>query len=158
MARELPRTIRSLSPSMQRGVKASDYEIIVVDNGSTKPFDEAECRLWDADLRVLRIEPGSASPSPVRAINTGIAQARGELIGVMVDGARMASPGIVSFATKADQMSDRAVILTLGFHLGSDLQMQSVRQGYDQEREDRLLEHARWTEDSNRLFDISVFA
>ena len=39
MARELPRTIRSLSPALQRGVSAEDYEIIVVDNGSTQPFE-----------------------------------------------------------------------------------------------------------------------
>jgi len=57
MARELPRTIRSLSPAMQRGMQASDYEIIVVDNGSTQPFDENACRQWGANLRVLRIEP-----------------------------------------------------------------------------------------------------
>jgi len=93
MARELPRTIRSLSPAMQRDVRSSDYEIIVVDNGSTKPFDENECRQWGTDLRVLRIAPSSALPSPVRAINAGIEHARGPLVGVMIDGARLASPG-----------------------------------------------------------------
>jgi glycosyltransferase involved in cell wall biosynthesis len=158
MARELPRTIRSLSPLMQRGVQASDYEIIVVDNGSTAQFDEHECRQWGADLRVLRIAPDSASPSPVRAINEGIAQARGRLIGVMIDGARLASPGLVRFAIMADALAERTVILTLGFHLGSRVQMESVLQGYDREQEDRLLEQSGWTEDGYRLFDVSVFA
>jgi glycosyltransferase involved in cell wall biosynthesis len=158
MARELPRTMRSLSPGMQRGVQKSDYEIIVVDNGSTQPFDKEECREWGADLRVLAIPSGSASPSPARALNTGIADARGELIGVMIDGARMASPGIIASAAMAGTLSDRAVILTLGFHLGSELQMESVLHGYDLEQEDRLLAKSGWTEDGYRLFDVSVFA
>ena len=34
MSRELPRTVRSLAPDYQRGVKADDYEVIVIDNGS----------------------------------------------------------------------------------------------------------------------------
>jgi hypothetical protein len=42
MARELPRTIRSLSPAMQRGIHPRDYEVILIDNGSTQPADEAE--------------------------------------------------------------------------------------------------------------------
>jgi hypothetical protein len=40
MARELPRTIRSLSPIMQRGIDPADVEVILIDNGSTEPFDE----------------------------------------------------------------------------------------------------------------------
>jgi len=36
MARELARTIKSFSPSMQQGVDAEDYELIVVDNGSAR--------------------------------------------------------------------------------------------------------------------------
>ena len=158
MARELPRTIRSLSPVMQHGMQGSDYEIIVVDNGSTKPFDEDACRQWGADLRVMRIDPASASPSPVHAVNAGIAQARGDLIGVLIDGARIASPGLIRFAAMADKLADRAVILTLGFHLGAQVQMESVLKGYDRQQEDRLLDQSGWTEDGYRLFDISVFA
>jgi hypothetical protein len=158
MARELPRTIRSLSPPIQRGVQVSDYEIIVVDNGSTERFDEDECRQWGANLRVLRTDPADALQSPVRAINAGIVQARGALIGVMVDGARLASPGLIGFAAMADKLADRTVILTLGFHLGTQMQMVSVLQGYDRDEEDHLLAKARWTEDGYRLFDISVLA
>ena len=158
MRRELPRTIRSLSPPMQSGVAVSDYEIIVVDNGSTQPFDEDACRQWGADLRVIRVDPEIAPSSPVRAINCGIAQTRGGLIGVMIDGARIASPGLIKFAMLADKLSDRTVILTLGFHLGFEMQMTSVLKGYNQEEENRLLAHACWTEDGYRLFDIAVLA
>ena len=158
MPRELPRTIRSLSPAMQRDVRSSDYEIIVVDNGSTKPFDENECRQWGTDLRVLRIAPSSALPSPVCAINAGIEQARGPLVGVMIDGARLASPGLVKYAIMANTLAERTVILTLGFHLGSEVQMRSVAKGYNQEQEDLLLTQTNWTDDGYRLFNISAFA
>jgi glycosyltransferase involved in cell wall biosynthesis len=158
MPRELPRTVRSLSPGMQHGVGACDYEIIVVDNGSTRRFDVDECRRWGADVRVLRIDPALASRSPVRALNAGIEQARGEVIGAMIDGARLASPGTVASALRAARIADRAVILTLGFHLGRKVQMQSVLEGYDAAEEDRVLEAVRWHEDGYRLFDVSVFA
>ena len=158
MARELPRTMRSLSPAMQVGVERSDYELIVVDNGSTRPFNLEDCRRWGADLDVLTIAPAAAATSPARAMNLGLAKARGELIGAMIDGARIASPGLIAAAREAARNGERAVILTLGFHLGYKVQMESVHEGYDQAREDRLLEDARWTEDGYRLFGISVFA
>lgn len=40
MTREMKRTIHSLSPGYQCGVKASDYEVIVVDNGSVQPLSK----------------------------------------------------------------------------------------------------------------------
>jgi glycosyltransferase involved in cell wall biosynthesis len=156
MPREIPRTILSLSPAMQVGVSHDDYEIILIDNGSTRKFDIEECRSTGADLRVEEFAPGD--PSPCRAINRGLAIARGKLCGVMIDGARLVSPGVVAGALRASLLHDRAVISTLGFHLGPDVQMRSVPLGYDQQEEDRLLDSVEWTHDGYRLFDISVFA
>lgn len=156
MARELPRTIRSLSPAMQRGIGAEDYEIIVVDNGSTSPFDEAACRQWVPGLRVLHV--AAPSPSPVAAINEGLALASGELIGVWIDGARLASPGVLATALSAARLHPRPVIGTIGFHLGPDLQRRSIKEGYNQAREDELLASVDWTADGYRLFEISSFA
>lgn len=156
MPRELPRTIRSLSPSMQRGVRKSDYELVVVDNGSTKPFNEEGCLRWNADLRIIKV--AAASPSPARAVNKGIAEARSDLIGVVIDGARLVSPGVISTALQVSKLCDRVVILTLGFHLGPKVQMESISEGYNEEQEDRLLAQSRWTEDGYRLFNISVLA
>src|SRR6185295_1492798 len=101
MARELPRTIRSLSPRMQKGIGPGDYEVILVDNGSTMPFDEAELRRWIPGLVVHRIE--NATVSPVPAINRGIELARAGLVGVCIDGARMASPGLLAAALAASR-------------------------------------------------------
>ena len=116
MPRELPRTIRSLSPAMQKGLAGEDYEIIVVDNGSTQPFDEAACRHWIPALRVHHVS--SPSPSPVGAVNQGLALAEGDLVGVWIDGARLASPGLLRTALSAARMHDRPVIGTIGFQIG----------------------------------------
>ena len=67
MARELPRTIRSLTPEYQRGIAAGDYEVIVVDNGSPAPVDAAGLEGFSGALRGVRIDP--APPTPARAAN-----------------------------------------------------------------------------------------
>ena len=156
MARELPRTIRSLSPAMQHSIGASDYEVILVDNGSTQPFDEDACRRWLPSLRLHRLR--SSSPSPVAAINQGLELAKGDLIGVCIDGARLASPGLLEGALKAARLCRRPVIGTLGFHLGPDIQNRSIQNGYSQTREDELLASVDWSRNGYRLFAISSFA
>jgi glycosyltransferase involved in cell wall biosynthesis len=156
MARELPRTIRSLSPSMQRDIVADDYEIIIVDNGSTEPFDEAECRRWGGNISIHRMVDAPASPA--RAINHGLSLARGELVGVCIDGARMATPRLLATALDAARLHQRPVIGTLAFHLGPDIQKRSiVNNGYCQQAEDELLASVDWVADAYRLFSVSVF-
>lgn len=156
MAREIPRTIRSLSAAMQRGLDPGDYEVILVDNNSRARFDEAECRRWIPDLRVEYLTVPTVSP--VAAINRGLELAEGALVGVMIDGARLASPGLLRNALDASRLYDRPVIGSLGFHLGPDVQMRSVPAGYCQGVEDALLAASGWEEDGYRLFGISVFA
>lgn len=156
MDRELPRTLHSLSPVVQRDVASDDYEIIVVDNGSAEPVDIDRCRRWGGNVRVHHMT--DVAVSPAAAINAGLELAEGELIGVMIDGARMASPGLLSASLHAARLHPRPVIASLGFHLGPDLQTRSIRKGYDQRVEDALLAGIDWPTDGYRLFDISVFA
>lgn len=158
MARELPRTLLSLSPRMQREIDAADYEVIVVDNGSTRPADLTGHDFGGLNLRLIQVVASEASPSPARALNLGLRATRGEVVGAMIDGARMASPGLLAQAMRADRISPRAVVISLGFHLGPKVQMVSAREGYDQAAEDALLQEARWWEDGYRLFEHSVFA
>ncbi|HTZ38470.1 MAG TPA: glycosyltransferase [Stellaceae bacterium] len=135
MQRELPRTLRSLSPAMQRDIAAGDYEIILVDNGSPEPMPMERFPAFGAQVSCHHI--ANAAVSPAAAANFGLRQARGRVIGLMLDGARLAS---------------------LGFHLGFAQQMESTRHGYDQAAEDALLASANWTEDGYRLFDIATLA
>ena len=130
MARELPRTLYTLSSQYQRDINPQDYEVIVVDNGSDQPVDSAMWASWQAwpgQFRLLRID--QASHSPVDAINRGLAQARGHCIGVMIDGARMCSPGLLGQALQACNGIDGAVVGALGWYLGPDFQRQSMVRG-----------------------------
>jgi hypothetical protein len=156
MARELPRTLRTLAPTYQQGIEDGDYEIVLVDNGSSRPVDEAMLAAFPGRLRSVRIDP--APPSPARAANFGLDLAEGEFVGLIVDGARMASPGLLADARLAIRLAERPIVATPGYHLGFTRHMQAQDEGYDQETEDRLLRDAEWEADGYRLFEISTLA
>jgi glycosyltransferase involved in cell wall biosynthesis len=154
MDRELPRTLRSLSPSYQTGLDVEDYEVVVVDNGSAKRVDPELVASFQGRLRLERIEP--APPSPARAANRGLQQAVGDLIGLIVDGARLASPGLLAEARRAACLSARPIVTAPAFHLGHVRHMQAAAAGYDQAVEDELLAKSGWEADGYRLFEIST--
>lgn len=156
MARELPRTLYSLSPRYQQGIAADEYEVIVIDNGSRhppKPEDFADLGL---NLRIHSFP--DPTPSPVRAINFGLGLAAAPLVGVNIDGARMASPGLLDACRRAARTDATAVVTTLSFQLGPGPQWVSIQHGYDAAWEDRLLDGIDWRNNGYRLFDISPFA
>lgn len=154
MAREAPRTLYSLSAAYQRDIEPDNYEVIVVDNGSNPPLDSTAVEGLAGNFRLIRIE--NALPSPAQAANRGLAEARGDVIGVMVDGARLVTPGLLHFARDGAGLYDRAIVATLGWYLGFDFQRWSMRYGYDQAREDELLASIGWPEDGYRLFAIAT--
>jgi hypothetical protein len=156
MARELPRTLRSLSPTYQRDLKADDYEVIVVDNGSSQPIEPGLMASFEGHLRRERIDP--APPSPARAANHGLRLADGDLVGLIVDGARLASPGLLAEARRAGCVAARPVITAPAFHLGPVRHMQAADVGYDQDAEDALLAGSGWEDDGYRLFEFSTSA
>jgi Glycosyl transferase family 2/Methyltransferase domain len=155
MAREAPRTLHSLSAAYQRHIAADNYEVIVVDNGSVPPLDAKILDGLAGNFRLIRLDP--APSSPAHAINVGLAEARGDVIGVMIDGARMVTPGLLHFARAGVRLYPCAVVVTLGWYLGLDQQRWSMEAGYNQEREDRLLDSIDWRENGYRLFDIAAF-
>jgi glycosyl transferase family 2 len=156
MARELPRTLRTMSPDYQRGVDPDDYEVVLVDNGSSRPLEEATLSGFPGQLRAARVD--RAPSSPARAANLGVDLADGELVGLIVDGARMASPGLLAGAQLAMRLADQPIIAAPGYHLGSERHMQADDAGYDQSSEDRLLSGIDWEADGYRLFEISTLA
>jgi tetratricopeptide (TPR) repeat protein len=152
--REVPRTLLSLSAAYQRDIAPGDYEVIVVDNGSVPALDAEMVARFGDNFRLIRVDP--APPSPAQAVNRGIAEARGDVVGVMIDGARIASPGLLHFALHGAHLYRKAVVATLGWYLGFDFQRFAMRAGYDAAREDALLASINWPEDGYRLFEIST--
>ena len=157
MQRELPRTIYTLSKKYQRDIESLNYEILVVDNGSPEPMNlDALCSEYD-NVKGIRFE-NDGSKSPVNAINKAVELSEGGWLGIFIDGARLASPGLIAKAREAYSEDPTKVIGTLGFHLGNRVQMEAVQEGYNQDIEEYLLASVNWMEDGYRLFDISVFS
>lgn len=155
MARELPRTLYTLSGQYQHHVHTDEYEVIVIDNGSAVPLEVEMVESFGPNFRLIRL---AGSPSPAPAINIGVSQARGEAVTICIDGARMLTPGIVRRTLQALQLHDDPLISSIGLHLGPDLQSNSMLQGYNQEVEDALLETVDWRRDGYELFRISCLA
>ena len=156
MGRELPRTLHSLSRRYQQDLGELDYEVIVVDNGSPNPVSADSVSQYGPEFKLLRINAASASPGP--AINAGAGLARGKYLGLVIDGARVMSPGVLHWAQQAFQLQAEAVVAVLGFHLGPEHQRLSSQRGYNREVEDALLEQISWPEDGYRLFEIASLA
>jgi glycosyltransferase involved in cell wall biosynthesis len=154
MSREAPRTLLSLSASYQRGIASEDYEVLVIDNGSSPPFDANELSSLTGNFRLIRVQ--EPRDSPAGAVNSALSQAQGELICVMIDGARIATPGLLAAALHADQAHAGAVISPLGWHLGFDVQADLLGRGHGRTDEDALLARIRWPSDGYRLFEIGV--
>ncbi|MEQ1787419.1 MAG: glycosyltransferase [Acidimicrobiales bacterium] len=153
MERELPRTLRSLTAPYQRGIERGECEILVVDNGSPRPVAETLPAELASLVHIHRID--DAAPSPARAANAGLQAARGDLVGLIVDGARMASPGLLAAAGAAARVAPRVVVTAPAWHLGPGLQMHAEAAGYDQTVEDDLLDRAGWEADGYELFTIA---
>lgn len=156
MARELPRTLESLDPSRQLGIDADDYEVIVVDNGSPTPVAPEVLAGFGGSIRLVRID--DAPPSPAHAANVGIRAAAAPLVGLIVDGARLASPGLLGGALEAASLAPRPIVTAAAWHLGEVPHMRANEVGYDQAVEDALLETVDWRADGYELFSIATFA
>ena len=148
-------TLRALAADHQRGLVASDYEVVVVDNGSAPPLDPAIVAALPGTFRWLRI--GDATQSPAPAVNRGVAAARGAVLGVIADGARIATPGLLATARRAVASHPRAVVTTVGWLLGraapetactADDEVTAAATA-------RLLAASGWPGDPYRLFEVS---
>ncbi len=156
MSEQAEKTLYSLSTAYQQGVGEEDYEIIVVENSSDDVLGEQRACQYGANVRYFYRE--ETRPTPVPAINFAAGQASGTHISIMVDGARMLSPGVVSYTIAATRLHPEAVIAVPGYHLGPKLQQHSMLEGYDSAEETRLLKSIQWPEDGYRLFEIACLS
>ena len=156
MPDQAEKTLLSLSPAYQHGAKEKDYEVIVVENSSDRLLGEERATRHAGNVRYFCRE--ETERTPVHAINFGASKARGTHLAIMIDGARMITPGVVRNTLKIFRMTPKAAVSTPGYHIGRKLQQVAVNEGYDETEETRLLESIRWPEDGYRLFDIAVLS
>lgn len=157
MRREAARTLYSLSSFYQRNILPSEYEVIVVENGSTDPIGEEAVESYGKNFRY--VDMGSrAHPSPVVAVNRAVAGANGDMVGLILDGARMVSPRLLANARDSLKIGARVVACTLAWHLGDEHQSLSVKKGYSQQKEDLLLAALDWKRDGYRLLKCAAWA
>ena len=154
MRRAAPRSIQSLLPPYQHGIDTDEFEILVIENGSDLPLDQHAIESLSPNVRYIYLE--NAPKSPARAINLGVKHARGEIIAVMIDGAHMATPGLLRYGLVPFSYERNPIVTAPRFFLGHESQVDSVHDGYDERAEDELLDSISWPRDGSRLFEIGV--
>lgn len=156
MPRQALNTLLSLSPDYQQGVTGEEYEVIVVENRSRRNMDPEAVAALPGNFRYfLRDELGV---SPAAAINFGFAQACGRFVCLMIDGARLVSPGVLQFALMAFRITADALVVVPGYHLGESDQQFHLSNGYTEEKEQQLLQQIDWLSNGYRLFEISCWS
>jgi cephalosporin hydroxylase len=158
MRREAPRSLHSLSSRYQRGLGDRRYEVTVVENGSD-PGQRLGAELVEGFGPHFRyIDMGdAAAPSPVPAMNRGLAASRGRALALMIDGAHVVTPRVLHYGLTGLEAFEPAVVATQPWYVGPGQQGDVMRAGYDQAVEDALFEKIGWPQDGYRLFDIGHF-
>lgn len=151
MAEQALRTLQSLSPAYQEGVRPEDYEVILVENRSARCMDAAAVAALPGQVRYTLRDNDSVSPA--RAINLALSQARGEMVGIMIDGARMVTPGVIRHVLMARDMNPMAVVAVPGYQLGPHPQhMAETRLPAE---DTAALAAIDWPSEGYRLFEIA---
>lgn len=156
MQREAARTLLTMSKGYQRGIDELSYEVLVVDSNSSAPLNAAWVCGHGPQFGHYQIS--AEHPTPVLAMATGVQLARGNILGCVIDGARMLSPGCFSSSLLAHQLISNAFVYTPSYHLGEEPQGRALRHGYNQKVEDALLASFAWESDGYSLFDHAVLA
>lgn len=154
MPRQAMRTLHSLSPRYQLGISEQQYEVLIYENASDDPLPADFVATLPGNFRYTLLDPGV--PTPVAALNQGLREARGRVIGAMIDGARISTPGLLRRALFASRTHPRSVVTAMGWYLGCDLQGCGLTHGYSPDHESRLLEQINWPKDPYRLFEVST--
>jgi glycosyltransferase involved in cell wall biosynthesis len=155
MPNAAPRSLFTLSPAYQRGLTDDDYEVIVVDNGSSAPLPADVIARLPPNVRCVSVSRPSPSPAP--AANFGLTLARGDVVGLILDGARLATPHLLSFGLRAAESHPRAVVTTVGLLLGygPPAQFVSTDDADAAALTERILAGIDWPRDPDRLFEVA---
>jgi len=152
MRREALRSLHSLTRAYQHSIEDLNYEVIVVDNGSSEPLAPETVTAFGDEFHYHYL--ADASPSPAAALNYGASRARGEFLCLMVDGAHILTPGVLHYAQQAFRQFDEPVVAVHYWYLGPGQQPVTTMHGYSQAEEDALLMQIQWPSNGYELFMI----
>jgi len=153
MPREAERTLYSLSKEYQGLADRDPYEVVAIDNGSSKPLSFDLVRSFGPEFNYHYVD--TDDPSPCATINRFVVNARYDNVMVVIDGARMLSPGITRLVFTTLEAFTHPFVYTLGMHLGAKPQNYLVSAGYNASIEDQLLDPIDWKGNGYSLFSIS---
>lgn len=156
MADQAERTLLSLSADYQQGVDVREYEVIVIENASDQPLGQARAARALGAVHLSYHWREEVQRSPVPAVNVGAGMARAPHLAIVIDGARMLSPGIIRHTLAALRADPAAAVAVPGYHLGQELQQVAVSKGYDASTDTALLDGIGWPADGYRLFEVAV--
>ncbi len=154
MQRAARRSLYALSSAYQQDIDQREYEVHVVENGSKHPVGEEFVRSFGDNFRYHQLD--DAPPSPAHALDYGVKKSRGEFVALMIDGAHILTPKVLASARHVAETVHRPIIAVRRFHLGPGHQPRTIRDGYSEDVEDRLLTRIRWPEEPYRIFEIGT--
>jgi cephalosporin hydroxylase len=158
MRREAKRTLHALSRSYQEKMQDRTYEVIAIENGSADDQKLGAKFVEQFGPEFHYIDLGDrARPSPVTALNHGVALGRGRAFALMIDGAHVLTPGVLHFGLAGLETYAPAIVATQQWYVGPGQQSEAMDNGYDQDYEDRLFESIRWPNAGHQLFEIGHF-
>lgn len=146
-------TLYSLSSHYQKNVEESFYEVIVIENKSTKNLCESGIKKLGENFRYYCRNEKSTSPAP--AVNFGISLSKGKYIGLILDGARMVTPRVIEYVQMGFKQSANSLIAVPSYNLGPTEHHLTNSNQYTEKTESRLLDSINWKENGYRLFDIA---
>ena len=153
--REAKRSLYSLTRTYQNLSPENEYDVIVLDSGSTKPLSAKMVQSFGDNFKYHYVKTNHRSP--VEALQFGLSIVETPYTSIIIDGAHILSPGIMNQFYKIQSFAPDCFIYTSKYHLGPYHQNDSLTVGYNQEKEDKMLAAVDWKKNGYLLFDNCNF-
>ena len=159
MPQQAMNTLYSLNPDYQRGVSGDEYEVIVMENSSGNNLDATTVAGLPSNFHYQLRDDTGVSPAP--AINQALARCRGKYVALLIDGARMLSPGVLKYATQA-LSTQGTVVAVPGYYLSGMGKTEhgslEVEAAEILASEQAMLKANGWQNDGYHLFEKACFS
>lgn len=154
MRRQALNTLHSLGAAYQRNIASGDYEVVVVENRSDDMLSSDDIAALPANFRYFPRDERGVSPVP--AVNFALEHCRGDMLGLLIDGARMLSPRVLEHVLTLRRAFEHPLVVVPGYHLGAEQHdAAGPARAFDEQRELAAMD---WRADGYRLFAQACFS